>query len=277
MTAHGSHHMLEQNTMRFTEFEIDLSHNYASVAVALTTLWRRFGVRQWKCPIVQMTKAVVCQIKRAFKIVVFQRLFVGRNAISHEAVSRLHELKRDVLISQVHLIRLHLLRRRRETHDQVLRWQSKYSNSLSFQAQRLRKPDPKRSPHHHEWDQGKWAPPPPPLQAALFTCWIVTKPIEVAGETLAGRSDTLWHIDGRTIRWHRSNVLSSLFFVFHAAFEEQKWFHAQFDRLFSPLIWLVFFFLQLHTADIGGQGTTLEVVQSIMRIIQSKGQLTAEL
>lgn len=36
-------------------------------------------------------------------------------------------------------------------------------------------------------------------------------------------------------------------------------------------------FLQLHTADIGGQGTTLEVVQSIMRIIQSKGQLTAEL
>lgn len=38
-----------------------------------------------------------------------------------------------------------------------------------------------------------------------------------------------------------------------------------------------FFFLQLHTADIGGQGTTSEVVQSIMRSIQSKGQLTAEL
>lgn len=36
-------------------------------------------------------------------------------------------------------------------------------------------------------------------------------------------------------------------------------------------------FLQLHTADIGGQGTTSEVVQSIMRIIQSNGQLTAEL
>ncbi|KAM9344426.1 isocitrate dehydrogenase [NAD] subunit gamma, mitochondrial [Pholidichthys leucotaenia] len=34
---------------------------------------------------------------------------------------------------------------------------------------------------------------------------------------------------------------------------------------------------RLHTADIGGQGTTSEVVQSIMRIIQSKGQLTADL
>ncbi|XP_019732850.1 isocitrate dehydrogenase [NAD] subunit gamma, mitochondrial isoform X2 [Hippocampus comes] len=34
---------------------------------------------------------------------------------------------------------------------------------------------------------------------------------------------------------------------------------------------------QLHTADIGGQGTTSEVVQSIMRIIQSKGQRTAEI
>uniref|UniRef100_A0AAQ5ZYV9 Isocitrate dehydrogenase [NAD] subunit, mitochondrial n=1 Tax=Amphiprion ocellaris TaxID=80972 RepID=A0AAQ5ZYV9_AMPOC len=33
---------------------------------------------------------------------------------------------------------------------------------------------------------------------------------------------------------------------------------------------------RLHTADIGGQGTTSEVVQSVMRIIQSKGQLTAE-
>uniref|UniRef100_A0A3P9GZY0 Isocitrate dehydrogenase [NAD] subunit, mitochondrial n=1 Tax=Oryzias latipes TaxID=8090 RepID=A0A3P9GZY0_ORYLA len=32
----------------------------------------------------------------------------------------------------------------------------------------------------------------------------------------------------------------------------------------------------LHTADLGGQGTTLEVVQSVMRVIQSKGQLTAE-
>uniref|UniRef100_A0A3P8RKX3 Isocitrate dehydrogenase [NAD] subunit, mitochondrial n=1 Tax=Amphiprion percula TaxID=161767 RepID=A0A3P8RKX3_AMPPE len=35
-------------------------------------------------------------------------------------------------------------------------------------------------------------------------------------------------------------------------------------------------FATLHTADIGGQGTTSEVVQSVMRIIQSKGQLTAE-
>uniref|UniRef100_A0A3B3HNG9 Isocitrate dehydrogenase [NAD] subunit, mitochondrial n=1 Tax=Oryzias latipes TaxID=8090 RepID=A0A3B3HNG9_ORYLA len=34
--------------------------------------------------------------------------------------------------------------------------------------------------------------------------------------------------------------------------------------------------LLLHTADLGGQGTTLEVVQSVMRVIQSKGQLTAE-
>ncbi|XP_029975418.1 isocitrate dehydrogenase [NAD] subunit gamma, mitochondrial isoform X1 [Salarias fasciatus] len=34
---------------------------------------------------------------------------------------------------------------------------------------------------------------------------------------------------------------------------------------------------RLHTADIGGQGTTSEVVQSIMRIIQSNGQLTADL
>uniref|UniRef100_A0A3B5BJ65 Isocitrate dehydrogenase [NAD] subunit, mitochondrial n=1 Tax=Stegastes partitus TaxID=144197 RepID=A0A3B5BJ65_9TELE len=32
-----------------------------------------------------------------------------------------------------------------------------------------------------------------------------------------------------------------------------------------------------RTADIGGQGTTSEVVQSVMRIIQSKGQLTADL
>lgn len=39
----------------------------------------------------------------------------------------------------------------------------------------------------------------------------------------------------------------------------------------------VFILLQLHTADIGGQGTTSEVVQSVMKIIQSKGQLTAEL
>ena len=37
------------------------------------------------------------------------------------------------------------------------------------------------------------------------------------------------------------------------------------------------YFLQLHTADIGGQGTTSEVVQTIMRIIQSGGQLTTEL
>ena len=35
--------------------------------------------------------------------------------------------------------------------------------------------------------------------------------------------------------------------------------------------------LQLHTADIGGQGTTSEVVQAIMRNIQSKGPLTSEL
>ncbi|XP_062314585.1 isocitrate dehydrogenase [NAD] subunit gamma, mitochondrial [Osmerus eperlanus] len=34
---------------------------------------------------------------------------------------------------------------------------------------------------------------------------------------------------------------------------------------------------RLHTADIGGQGTTSEVVQSIMRNIQSKGPLTTEL
>ncbi|CAI5647450.1 isocitrate dehydrogenase [NAD] subunit gamma, mitochondrial [Oreochromis niloticus] len=34
---------------------------------------------------------------------------------------------------------------------------------------------------------------------------------------------------------------------------------------------------RLHTADLGGQGTTLEVVQSVMRVIQSKGQFTAEL
>ncbi|XP_014002589.1 isocitrate dehydrogenase [NAD] subunit gamma, mitochondrial-like isoform X2 [Salmo salar] len=34
---------------------------------------------------------------------------------------------------------------------------------------------------------------------------------------------------------------------------------------------------QLHTADIGGQGTTSEVVQAIMRHIQSKGPLTSEL
>ncbi|KAG7228380.1 hypothetical protein INR49_009244 [Caranx melampygus] len=34
---------------------------------------------------------------------------------------------------------------------------------------------------------------------------------------------------------------------------------------------------RLHTADIGGQGTTSEVVQSVMRVIQSKGQLTSEL
>lgn len=39
----------------------------------------------------------------------------------------------------------------------------------------------------------------------------------------------------------------------------------------------LFSFLQLHTADIGGQGTTSEVVQSVMRVIQSKGQLTSEL
>lgn len=37
------------------------------------------------------------------------------------------------------------------------------------------------------------------------------------------------------------------------------------------------YFLQLHTPDIGGQGTTSEVVQSVMKVIQSKGQLTAEL
>ncbi|XP_030210106.1 isocitrate dehydrogenase [NAD] subunit gamma, mitochondrial isoform X2 [Gadus morhua] len=34
---------------------------------------------------------------------------------------------------------------------------------------------------------------------------------------------------------------------------------------------------RLHTADIGGQGTTSEVVQSIMKLIQSKGQLTTDL
>lgn len=42
---------------------------------------------------------------------------------------------------------------------------------------------------------------------------------------------------------------------------------------------MIFFslYLQLHTADLGGQGTTSEVVQSVMRVIQSKGQFTAEL
>lgn len=39
----------------------------------------------------------------------------------------------------------------------------------------------------------------------------------------------------------------------------------------------IFILLQLHTPDIGGHGTTSEVVQSVMKIIQSKGQLTAEL
>uniref|UniRef100_A0A673MCM3 Isopropylmalate dehydrogenase-like domain-containing protein n=2 Tax=Sinocyclocheilus rhinocerous TaxID=307959 RepID=A0A673MCM3_9TELE len=34
---------------------------------------------------------------------------------------------------------------------------------------------------------------------------------------------------------------------------------------------------RLHTADIGGQGTTSEVVQSIMRIIRSGGPLTTEI
>lgn len=34
---------------------------------------------------------------------------------------------------------------------------------------------------------------------------------------------------------------------------------------------------RLHTVDIGGQGTTSEVVQSIMKLIESKGQLTTEL
>uniref|UniRef100_A0A9J8BIQ0 Isocitrate dehydrogenase [NAD] subunit, mitochondrial n=1 Tax=Cyprinus carpio carpio TaxID=630221 RepID=A0A9J8BIQ0_CYPCA len=34
---------------------------------------------------------------------------------------------------------------------------------------------------------------------------------------------------------------------------------------------------RLHTVDIGGQGTTSEVVQSIMRIIQSSGPLTTEI
>jgi len=34
---------------------------------------------------------------------------------------------------------------------------------------------------------------------------------------------------------------------------------------------------RLHTADIGGQGTTSEVVQQIMRVIQSKGGLTTDL
>ncbi|XP_030624151.1 isocitrate dehydrogenase [NAD] subunit gamma, mitochondrial [Chanos chanos] len=34
---------------------------------------------------------------------------------------------------------------------------------------------------------------------------------------------------------------------------------------------------RLHTADIGGQGTTSEVVQNIMRIIQSSSTLTAEI
>lgn len=34
---------------------------------------------------------------------------------------------------------------------------------------------------------------------------------------------------------------------------------------------------RLHTADLGGLGTTSEVVQSIMKIIQSKGQLTSEI
>uniref|UniRef100_A0A3Q2ZV38 Isocitrate dehydrogenase [NAD] subunit, mitochondrial n=1 Tax=Kryptolebias marmoratus TaxID=37003 RepID=A0A3Q2ZV38_KRYMA len=36
-------------------------------------------------------------------------------------------------------------------------------------------------------------------------------------------------------------------------------------------------FVQLHTADLGGQGTTSEVVQSVMKIIQSKGQHTSDI
>lgn len=46
--------------------------------------------------------------------------------------------------------------------------------------------------------------------------------------------------------------------------------------LVGSIIYL-FILLQLQTPDIGGQGTTSEVVQSVMKIIQSKGQLTAEL
>lgn len=73
--------------------------------------------------------------------------------------------------------------------------------------------------------------------------------------------------------------LTSDHFVFHAIIWSESDFVPNFTPNFSHRNWLFFFpsFLQLHTADIGGRGTTSEVVQSIMRIIQSKGQLTADL
>lgn len=54
--------------------------------------------------------------------------------------------------------------------------------------------------------------PPPLLQAALFTCWIVTKPIEVAGETLAGRSDALPRWPDNTLTQKQRGFLS--FFLY---------------------------------------------------------------
>lgn len=41
---------------------------------------------------------------------------------------------------------------------------------------------------------------------------------------------------------------------------------------FSPCV--MSFVLQLHTADLGGQGSTSEVVQSIMTAVQSTGPRT---
>lgn len=60
--------------------------------------------------------------------------------------------------------------------------------------------------------------PPPLLQAALFTCWIVTKPIEVAGETLAGRSDALPRWPDNTLTQKQRGFLA----FYCIAFEEQK-------------------------------------------------------
>lgn len=52
---------------------------------------------------------------------------------------------------------------------------------ICFQAQRLCEPHPKRSPHHHEWDQGKWAPPHRRLSSRLLCrpVWLFAWAIDV--------------------------------------------------------------------------------------------------
>ncbi|KAF4078661.1 hypothetical protein AMELA_G00201480 [Ameiurus melas] len=77
-------------------------------------------------------------------------------------------------------------------------------------------------------------------------------------------------IAGRNIANPTAMLLASCLMLDHLKLHE-------YASMIRTAIFTIMNETQLHTADIGGQGTTSEVVQSVMRNIKSRGPLTSEL